>query len=254
MDAAFGSAAPALRYFCSQAHYEEGKEDHELTMKEYNYELARKEGELEGKQEKHKADTGLGHSEDQAIDDQRKTADVVEDLKGCDQVNPGLDSNDQGSNIAVAAADPGPMETTEKQPERLKTTTSFDGTKEKLSGKIDSATAGASGIKQAGLSLDATHSKDATVLCSYPGCSLRGTNFCGSCKTTPYCSAECQHKDWPRHRKSCEGRSRKVSLVQFLDTALVLEQYACQLCLAAGNGQLAEVQKLLTLGADKDKA
>ena len=51
-----GSAAPLLRYFCSQVHCEEGKEDHEVTMKEYNCELARKEKELECKQEELNAD------------------------------------------------------------------------------------------------------------------------------------------------------------------------------------------------------
>ena len=49
MDAASGSAAPMLRYFCSQAHCEEGKENHEVTMKEYNLELVRKENDLNRK-------------------------------------------------------------------------------------------------------------------------------------------------------------------------------------------------------------
>ena len=30
------TAAPVFRYFCSQAHCEEGKKDHEVKMKEYN--------------------------------------------------------------------------------------------------------------------------------------------------------------------------------------------------------------------------
>ena len=49
MDASSGSAAPVLRHFCSQAHCEEGKEAHEVTMKEYNCELARKEREVNRK-------------------------------------------------------------------------------------------------------------------------------------------------------------------------------------------------------------
>ena len=56
MDATSGSAVPLLRYFCSQAHCEEGKEDCEMTMKEYNCELARKEKELDCKQEALNAD------------------------------------------------------------------------------------------------------------------------------------------------------------------------------------------------------
>jgi hypothetical protein len=28
--------------------------------------------------------------------------------------------------------------------------------------------------------------------------------WCGKCKTTKYCSKECQKKDWPRHKLHCE--------------------------------------------------
>ena len=62
-----GTAAPVWRYFCSQVHCEEGKEDHEVTMKEYNCELARKEKELDCKQEALNAD--LSHL--QNISDER---------------------------------------------------------------------------------------------------------------------------------------------------------------------------------------
>ena len=41
-----GLTAPVLRYFCSSAHCEEGKEEHEVTMKEYNHELVRKVADL----------------------------------------------------------------------------------------------------------------------------------------------------------------------------------------------------------------
>ena len=55
MYVASGSAVPALRYFCSQAHCEEGKGDHEVTMKEYKSALARREKELERKLAEFKA-------------------------------------------------------------------------------------------------------------------------------------------------------------------------------------------------------
>ena len=49
MDAMSGSVAPVLRYFCSQAHCDEGKEDHEVTLKEYNFWQARKARKRKGK-------------------------------------------------------------------------------------------------------------------------------------------------------------------------------------------------------------
>ena len=79
LDAATGSAAPALRYFCSQAHCEEGKRDHEVTLKEYNSELALKEGELERKQAELIADNG--HFNIQMADWAQKIAMLEEDLR-----------------------------------------------------------------------------------------------------------------------------------------------------------------------------
>ena len=49
IDASSGSAVVVLRYFCSQSHCEEGKEAHEMTIKEHNLEMARKERELSRK-------------------------------------------------------------------------------------------------------------------------------------------------------------------------------------------------------------
>ena len=79
MDAASGSAAPVLRYFCSQAHCEEGKEDHEVTMKEYNCELARKESELDRKAEELAADQD--NLVKKIVDSVQKLGEVAEDLK-----------------------------------------------------------------------------------------------------------------------------------------------------------------------------
>ena len=79
LDAATGSAAPALRYFCSQAHCEEDKRDHEVTMKEYISELARKEGELKRIEEELNAD--YGHFNNQMADWKQKQAELEEDLK-----------------------------------------------------------------------------------------------------------------------------------------------------------------------------
>ena len=177
MDAASGSAAPVLRYFCSQAHCEEGKEDHEVTMKEYNCELVRKESELERKQEEVKEDTGT-LNEQQGAELQQKTANEEEGLKR-ERENDKLDSNDQGvADSTTTAANPGPVKTSAEQPQRLKAASSLKGMKEGRDGKVDAATAettntaGASGVKQGGVSFDSTHSNDATaVLCSHPGCS-----------------------------------------------------------------------------------
>ena len=57
MDAASGLAVSVLLHFCSKAHCEEGKEDHEvLMMKEYNSVQAQKERELDSKQEEFMVD------------------------------------------------------------------------------------------------------------------------------------------------------------------------------------------------------
>ena len=79
LDAATGSAAPALRYFCSQAHCEEGKRDHEVTLKEYNSELARKEVELKRIEEELNSD--FDHFDNLVADAELKKAELEEDLR-----------------------------------------------------------------------------------------------------------------------------------------------------------------------------
>ena len=79
LDAATGSAAPALRYFCSQAHCEEGKRDHEVTLKEYNSELERIEVELKRIEEELNAD--YDHFNIQNADRNQKQDELEEDLR-----------------------------------------------------------------------------------------------------------------------------------------------------------------------------
>ena len=221
VDATSGSAAPVFRYFCSPTHCEEGKEDHEVTIKEYNCELARKEKELECKQEELGANTD--HNKKQAADQEAKSTEVGGERERENHV---LNSNDEGSATATtSAADAGSVKLPTEQPERLAATSSLNGMKaEQTTSAIAgasagvvaavtadvTATAGASGVKQGGVSSDPTHSNDATGLCSHPSCSQPGTKFCASCKTTGYCSAKCQTDDWPRHKESCEGRMHKM--------------------------------------------
>ena len=71
MDAATGLAAPVLRYFCSQAHCEEGKEDHDVTMKEYHAELALKKREL------HRM---IDEVKDYSIDDEKQCKDCEQKI------------------------------------------------------------------------------------------------------------------------------------------------------------------------------
>ena len=122
---------------------------------------------------------------------------------------------------ATAAAAPGPVKTatTAERPEGLKATSSFEGTKEGLSGDTNPETATVTAtavgateatLKQGGVSLDPDNSKDAIALCSHPNCSQPGTKSCGLCRTEAYCSAKCQTEDWPRHKESCEGNLRKL--------------------------------------------
>ena len=33
--------------------------------------------------------------------------------------------------------------------------------------------------------------------------------LCGSCRATAYCSADCQKRDWPQHRKICQAMAAK---------------------------------------------
>ena len=142
MDAMSRSTAPVLRYFCSQAHCEEGKEDHEVTMKEYNLELVRNGSELECEQEELKANNGP-LNEQQGAEWQQKTVKKDEDLKR-ERENHKLDSNDQGiATATTTAADPGPVKTPPEQSEDLKAASLSKGMKEERSAEIDSATAGA---------------------------------------------------------------------------------------------------------------
>lgn len=46
-------------------------------------------------------------------------------------------------------------------------------------------------------------------LCTCCGRLLRKNYWCGGCKKVPYCSEECQHKQWPQHRRECDGRKKK---------------------------------------------
>ena len=79
MDTLSGPAATALRHFCSQAHCEEGKEEHEMTMKEYNCEMVRKERELEGKQDEFDAE--FRHFKKRSDEWDQKVDDLEQDLK-----------------------------------------------------------------------------------------------------------------------------------------------------------------------------
>ena len=74
-----GSAAPVLRYFCSQAHCEEGKQDYEVTLKEYHSELAQKEVELKRIEEELNSD--YGHFNNRSAEWHQKRAMLEEDLK-----------------------------------------------------------------------------------------------------------------------------------------------------------------------------
>ena len=78
MNEASGSAAPTLRYFCSPTHCEEGKEEHEMTVKEFNCELAQKESELKRKQEEFKTD--MDHLEQQSDESDQKIGELLEAL------------------------------------------------------------------------------------------------------------------------------------------------------------------------------
>ena len=75
MNEASGSAALTLRYFCSPTHCEEGKEEVEMTVKEYKCELARKESEVNRKKEEFKTD--MDHLEEQSDESDQKIAELV---------------------------------------------------------------------------------------------------------------------------------------------------------------------------------
>ena len=63
---------------------------------------------------------------------------------------------------------------------------------------------------------------------------------CGSCLAVKYCSSVCQTKDWASHRLVCKnvGAARKEELIPLL--------------LAAQNGDVATVKRLLKYGAKVD--
>ena len=125
MDAASGSAAPELRYFCSQTHCEEGKEEGEATMKEYNGELARKERELRR----------IDEEKISGFEEKQMSINMELDL-----LNAELGRNVEGTATAtLSAADPGPVKTITEQPVHLKATSSLEGVKEGRSGEIDVA-------------------------------------------------------------------------------------------------------------------
>ncbi|KAJ7148760.1 hypothetical protein C8R43DRAFT_516496 [Mycena crocata] len=42
------------------------------------------------------------------------------------------------------------------------------------------------------------------VQCAIAGCTQEGISQCGKCKKRFYCTADCQQKDWPEHKKQCK--------------------------------------------------
>ena len=49
------------------------------------------------------------------------------------------------------------------------------------------------------------------VTCANPGCDQpAGIKKCSACKTTPYCSVNCQTADWPQHKEICPGHLLKM--------------------------------------------
>lgn len=49
-----------------------------------------------------------------------------------------------------------------------------------------------------------TDTRHSCSVCS----STTGTQRCGRCQLTPYCSVKCQKLDWPEHRAICKARVR----------------------------------------------
>ncbi len=66
--------------------------------------------------------------------------------------------------------------------------------------------------------------------------------YCGRCRNAAYCNAVCQRSDWTRHKEDCGGMNARR---QILKSPLIL---------AAGMGNLAEVENLVRAGADLNKA
>ena len=147
-----------------------------------------------------------------------------------DVINKVLDGNDDDKTADAAAAtkvtlkqggdaDDSPLENSPfKSADGAEKVTAAAGTATATStiatSTATTATTGGTefALKQGGMSLDPTHSKDAAAVscCSHPDCSLPGTSSCGACKTTSYCGAKCQTADWHRHKESCEGQLRKI--------------------------------------------
>jgi len=81
-------------------------------------------------------------------------------------------------------------------------------------------------------------------VCSKCGqCPAAGTQLrrCGSCLAVKYCSSACQTEDWASHKPVCKnvGAARKEELMPLL--------------LAAQNGDVATVERLLKAGAKVDR-
>ncbi|KAJ6458656.1 hypothetical protein C8R47DRAFT_1203140 [Mycena vitilis] len=56
--------------------------------------------------------------------------------------------------------------------------------------------------------------------CSKPeSCNTEGEKFkvCARCKIARYCSARCQKKDWPKHKRRCELQSEQTAIVEEMD-------------------------------------
>jgi hypothetical protein len=66
--------------------------------------------------------------------------------------------------------------------------------------------------------------------------------YCGRCRSAAYCNAECQRSDWKRHKVDCSQMNSHRQLGKI------------PLFIAAGLGNLAEVEKLVRAGADMNKA
>lgn len=45
--------------------------------------------------------------------------------------------------------------------------------------------------------------KSSTHICALPGCNQHASRYCSQCKSTYYCSEQCQTNDWNRHGELC---------------------------------------------------
>ena len=87
--------------------------------------------------------------------------------------------------------------------------------------------------------------KPANMVRACDGCRHAGAatmQYCGSCKNAAYCNAECQRSDWKRHKGDCSHMNAQRRIIKR------------PLLLAALQGNLAEVQKLVREGADVNQA